>query len=120
MCKEMEDRTARNGALSEADRVELENLRERGSAELDAINWLGRDFAKWMIDDRLVELLFSAEFLHTETLKRCAVSGSAELLACCLLPVSPSLETACFILCTFFFFQTFATRGKGLQVARSA
>lgn len=50
--------------------MDLESLRERGGAELDAINWLGRDFAKWMIDDRLMELLFSAEFLHTETLKR--------------------------------------------------
>ena len=28
--------------------------------------------ATWMLNDRLMELLFSAEFLHTETLKRWA------------------------------------------------
>lgn len=72
--QEVDDRTARNGALSESDKVDLKHLRERGmsSAEMDAINinWIGRDLARWMIDDRLMELLFSAEFLHTETLKR--------------------------------------------------
>ncbi len=74
--QEVEDRTTRNRdrgwgrVLSDADRADLDMLRDRGSAELDAINWIGRDFAKWMIDDRLMELLFSAEFLHTETLKR--------------------------------------------------
>lgn len=67
--KEMEDRTSRNRVLSEADKVDLEGLRDR-SVESDARNWIGHDFAKWMIDDRLMELLFSAEFLHTETLKR--------------------------------------------------
>lgn len=65
----MEDRTARNRVLSEADKMDLEGLRER-SVELDARNWIGRDLSSWMIDDRLMELLFSAEFLHTETLKR--------------------------------------------------
>lgn len=80
--QEIEDRTARNRAggwgrgrgrvLSDADKADLDVLRDRGNAELDAINinWIGRDFAKWMIEDRLMELLFSAEFLHTETLKR--------------------------------------------------
>ena len=69
--QEVDDRNARNGALSESDKVDLEHLRERG-AEMDSINinWIGRDLARWMIDDRLMELLFSAEFLHTETLKR--------------------------------------------------
>lgn len=65
----MEERTVQNRGLSDADKADLEGLRER-SAELDVRNWIGRDFAKWMIDDKLVELLFSAEFLHTETLKR--------------------------------------------------
>ena len=68
--QEVEDRTARNRVLSKADRVYLEMLCDRGSVELEAINWIGRDFARWMIDDRLMELLFSAEFPHTETLKR--------------------------------------------------
>lgn len=67
--KEMEDRTARNRVLSEVDKADLEGLRERG-AEIDVRNWIGRDLAKWMIEDNLMELLFSAEFLHTETLKR--------------------------------------------------
>lgn len=31
---------------------------------------VGVQLAMWMLNDRLMELLFSAEFLHTETLKR--------------------------------------------------
>ncbi|CAN0052138.1 unnamed protein product, partial [Ectocarpus sp. 12 AP-2014] len=70
--KEIEDRAAaRKKALSSPDKnADSDHSRERMANEFDDKHWVGHDLADWMINDELIELLFSAGFLHTETLKR--------------------------------------------------